>query len=216
MRVGPEMPDEVVALQVRHVQVEDEQVEGLRENGAFGLAPVNGASYQLGAIAPVGPRNVDGPVAIVWTYARPRRQMATTVNPFPVTSSDVLADVPDLAVFVEEGHTYKVSAVVFAQCALGDGSRVALQSASIVLGVANLVYSFFAVTAPSAVNAYAFSVFGDPANVIVETSGNGWWKIEGTFEATAGGVLTVQYAQAVSSPAASTALPGAYLEIIEQ
>jgi hypothetical protein len=183
--------------------------------GAFKLAPVSGASYQVGSIAPIGPRDTDGPIAITWTYKRPQHQLAATNTVFNVTSSDVLVDVPGLAVYLEAGHTYKVRACLFANVSTG-GSRVSLQSLTIAMFLANIVYSFSTTSPPALAQAKGFGTFGDPGNVIVETTGNGWWSIDGTLVVTTAGVLTVQFAQAVSNPVASTVNAGAYLEVIEQ
>ena len=181
--------------------------------GTFSLSALNAASYPVGQVAPVGPRVATGPVAVVLTWSRPRRQLASTESSFDVASSTALADVTDLAAPVEAGKTYRFRAVVPVNVGSG-GSRIAMALAG-TAGVVQVDYAFFATNPVALGQAKIFNAFGDPGNVVVE-AGNGWWLVEGLFEATTLGVLSVQFAQATSDPSNSSANAGSYLEVVEK
>jgi hypothetical protein len=184
--------------------------------GTFSLIPVNGASYPVGVIAAVGPRDSDGPIAVEWTYQRPRRQLAITTAAFDVAASTVLADVPGLIVPIEDGHSYQIRAFIpVHHLGAGGGSAVAIASEGVMaVDILNLEYTFTSIV-PSLVTALAFTSFG---GFITENSvDNGWWIVEGSIRPNNDhGNITVQFAQAVSDPTASRVLAGAYLEVVEK
>jgi len=182
--------------------------------GAFSLSALNAASYPVGQVAPVGPRIATGPVAVALTWSRPRRQLASTESTFDVSSSTTLADVTDLTVPAEAGKTYRFRAVVPIQSGAG-GSRIAAAFSG-TASLAQVEYAYFGISPAALAQAKILPAFGDPGDVVTENVGNGWWQVEGVFEATTLGILSVQFAQASSNPAASSTNAGSYLLIEEK
>jgi len=154
-------------------------------------------------------------ICATWEPSDHAEQLAQVAVNFDVNITTTLADIPGAYVFVRAGRTYRVRAIVTVNSGAGVGSRVALASA-VTLATMTLTYAFFGILVPAVVNALMFSAFGDPGNVIVETVGDGWWVVDGSFSPTSSGFVTLQFAQAVSDPSTSRANFGSYLEIVEQ
>jgi len=187
-------------------------VDGLY--GTFALEPTPEMSCPIGVVSTLGPRDADGPIAIIWTLVRTRRQLATTKASFPVAASTALADVPGLILSAEKGKTYRIRAIVPVDVSDG-GSRVVISS---LVAPANALftYAFYSITGTALALLAMFPYFGDIPGIITAGNASGWWTIDGSFEATDDGVVSIQFAQKTSDPSTSQVLSGAYFEVVEQ
>jgi hypothetical protein len=180
--------------------------------GAFALEPVNGASYLVGVVAPVGPRNADGPIAIVWTYDRPQTQLYISSAALTKTNDVAMEDIPDLLAPLESGKTYQVEAWV--KMAAGAVGGVALG-----VYITSSIFYTSEVEIRSSIPAPGLALDAS-GNVNTPSGVSGPTFAFGTIRAlllsNAAQTLSIKFAQNVSDGAPSIAYEHSWMRVTEQ
>ena len=141
----------------------------------------------------------------VQDYVNSAQQVRTTAT-FTKTSDVALANVPGLSVNLVTGCHYRITAKLHCTAGATGGTKCALSGTATFSNlIANACVSYGSNTFQSSATAFGAAIGG------VGTGASCFTEITGEIDVTAGGTLTVQFAQNASNGTPSVVLVGSTL-----
>lgn len=144
-----------------------------------------------------------------------RFDIQSTTSDFPVTSSNVLTNLPGLTIEVAPGHIYCITVVIFIKSGATSGGMQAALIGSSTLTTTRVIYDGFAMdTGGTPVHGYTLATsLGTAVAASSTASDTSTIRINGTIAVANGGQLTVQVAQNSINGTATVFGAGSYITV---
>ena len=170
----------------------------------------------VGRAVPIGP--VAGVLCYfgLWEASDRGTQLAASALQEDRVSDATLTNLANIrTIAVKAGRLYKITCLIPVDALAAGGSRVAIASSDGAPATLVLCYTFHPIPNVSIVDLLT-ATFGDPGNVLVETTGPGYWDIRGSYRASVDATINAQFGQAASDPSTTSAFAGSFLMVEEQ